>query len=132
MSERAQLLHAFLRTDFLDFIEKCFETLEPGIAFQENWHLAAMAESLRKVRSGETKRLIINVPPRSGKSIVTTIAYTAWVLGHDPHRRIICVSYTRIRWPRRTRLPSVRSSRARGTGRCFRPFEFSAVAIERW
>lgn len=94
MHDRLHLLQALLRTDFLAFLEKCFATLEPGIAYQENWHIAAMAEALRRVRDGTTKRLIINVPPRSGKSIVTTIAYTAWVLGHDPRQRIICVSYT--------------------------------------
>ena len=87
-------MEALLRTYFLAFMEKCFSTLEPGVAYQDNWHLAAMSEALRRVYSGQTKRLLINVPPRSGKSIVTTIAFTAWLLGHDPRRRIICVSYS--------------------------------------
>jgi predicted phage terminase large subunit-like protein len=33
------------------------------------------------------------MPPRSLKSIVTTIAFTAWLLGHDPATKIICASY---------------------------------------
>ncbi len=94
MDESAILLRALLQSDFLAFLEMCFVTLEPGLEYQDNWHLAAVAEALRRVQTGSSKRLIINVPPRSGKSIIVTIAFTAWLLGHDPRKRIICVSYT--------------------------------------
>jgi predicted phage terminase large subunit-like protein len=40
------------------------------------------------------KRLIINMPPRSLKSIMASVSFPAFVLGHDPTRRIICVSYS--------------------------------------
>jgi predicted phage terminase large subunit-like protein len=40
------------------------------------------------------RRLIINMPPRSLKSIAASVAFPAFVLGHDPSRRIICVSYS--------------------------------------
>ena len=83
-----------LRTDFMVFYERVFEQLEPGTAFVDNRHLHAVAESLRKVWVGESRRLIINVPPRSGKSLMGSVAFPAWVLGHDPRRRIICVSYS--------------------------------------
>jgi hypothetical protein len=58
-----------------------------------NWHIEAIAFALTRVLKGETKRLIITVPPRSLKSICTSVAFPAFVLGHDPTRRIICVSY---------------------------------------
>ena len=35
----------------------------------------------------------ITVPPRSLKSICTSVALPAWALGRDPTRRIICASY---------------------------------------
>jgi predicted phage terminase large subunit-like protein len=34
------------------------------------------------------------MPPRSLKSIAASVAFPAFVLGHDPSRRIICVSYS--------------------------------------
>ena len=34
------------------------------------------------------------MPPRSLKSIAASVAFPAFVLGHDPTRRIICVSYS--------------------------------------
>ena len=43
---------------------------------------------------GEVRRLIITVPPRSLKSICASVAFPAFVLGQDPTRRIICVSYS--------------------------------------
>ena len=47
-----------------------------------------------RVQGGETARLLINQPPRSLKSICVSVAYVAWLLGHDPTRRIIVVSYS--------------------------------------
>jgi len=81
-----------VRQDYMLFVEQCFGTLNPGIAFEDRWHLHAIAEKLRQVDAGACKRLIVNVPPRSGKSIMTTIGYAAWRQGHDPRCRIICVS----------------------------------------
>ena len=62
-----------LRTNVMVFIERCFRTLNPGMSFQDCWYLHAIAEQFRLVDTGQLKRLIINVPPRSGKSIMTTI-----------------------------------------------------------
>ena len=40
------------------------------------------------------KRLIITQPPRSLKSICTSVAFVAWSIGHDPSKRFACVSYS--------------------------------------
>jgi len=47
-----------------------------------------------RVHGGEISRLLINQPPRSLKSICVSVAYVAWLLGHDPGRRVIVVSYS--------------------------------------
>jgi predicted phage terminase large subunit-like protein len=39
---------------------------------------------------------MITVPPRSLKSICASVAFPAFVLGHDPTRRLICVSYSEV------------------------------------
>ena len=49
---------------------------------------------LERVRSSEIKRHIVNLPPRSLKSIMVSVAFPAFLLGHDPTRWIICVSYS--------------------------------------
>ena len=50
--------------------------------------------STSEVMRGITRRLIITVPPRSLKSICASVALPAFALGHDPSRRIVCVSYS--------------------------------------
>ena len=58
-----------------------------------NWHLEVIAAKLTAVRQGKIRRLIINLPPRHLKSLMASIAFPAWCLGHDPSAQILCVSY---------------------------------------
>src|SRR6266700_1986702 len=87
-------LRAILATDFRAFIDYTFGQLRPGIPFKPNWHIDAMAHALGRVASGETKRLIIAVPPRHLKSICASVALPAWFLGHNPSERVVAVSYS--------------------------------------
>jgi predicted phage terminase large subunit-like protein len=84
---------AILRSDLYSFIRAIFPIVSPNAPFKPNWHLEAIAFALTRVLRGEIKRLIITVPPRGLKSICASVAFPAFVLGHDPTRRIICVSY---------------------------------------
>lgn len=90
----ARLLRALLRQNFNAFVEKAFATLAPGQDFVPGWHLKAISYQLERVRRGEIRRLIVNLPPRSLKSIMASVAFPAFLLGHDPTQRIICVSYS--------------------------------------
>ena len=88
------LLRAMLRGDFYSFVQKVFETVSPGDAFSRNWSIEAVCHAIDKVIRGENTRLIINIPPRNLKSICASVALPAFLLGHDPTKRIICVSYS--------------------------------------
>src|SRR5437764_12271080 len=89
-----QLLDAICRTDFTSFSRKCFELLNPGTQFQMNYHIEALAYHLERVRLGKISRLLINQPPRSLKSHMSSVAFPAYVLGHDPTKRIVGISYS--------------------------------------
>ena len=93
MTEEEALLAAIVRSDFAGFVERCFLHLEPGTVYAHNWHVEAVAYELMRVFRGEERRLIINLPPRYMKSIMVTIGFTAWVLGQDPTKKVITVSY---------------------------------------
>jgi predicted phage terminase large subunit-like protein len=88
------LLRAVLRTDLYAFTQKAFETVVPGVTFSRNWSTQAVTHALERVVRGETTRLIINIPPRHLKSICASVALPAFLLGHDPTRKVICVSYS--------------------------------------
>jgi predicted phage terminase large subunit-like protein len=94
MTPDARALEAVLRNDFRAFVRKTFMTLCPGQTYERGWHLEAICWQLERVRRGEIRRLIINMPPRSLKSIAASVAFPAFLLGRDPSRRIICVSYS--------------------------------------
>ena len=89
-----RVLQALLRTELRFFIRKVFTTVSPGETYLHNWHVDAIAHQLMRVRSGESRRLLINQPPRSLKSICVSVAYVAWLLGHDPTRHVIVASYS--------------------------------------
>src|SRR6201993_4543822 len=84
---------AILRSDFWFFAQRCFCELNPQTTLATNWHLEVIAAKLTAVREGKIRRLIINLPPRHLKSLMASIAFPAWLLGHNPSAQILCVSY---------------------------------------
>lgn len=86
-------MNELLRRDFNAFIHRVVQQLSPSSPYQTNWHIEAAAYELERVRTGDVRRLIINMPPRSLKSMTSSVAFPAFVLGHNPRIRIICVSY---------------------------------------
>ena len=85
--------HAALRSDFYAFLVRCFLELNPGADFLPSWHIEVMAAKLQAVRDGPVRRLIINIPPRHLKSLAASTALPAWLLGHDPAKAIVNVTY---------------------------------------
>ena len=91
---RRAVADELLRRDFVAFVRRTFETVVPGEELHLNWHIHAMAHVLERVRRGKIKRLIITVPPRHLKSITASVAFPAFVLGHDPTKKFVCLSYS--------------------------------------
>src|SRR6516164_5295791 len=88
----ANMYAHMLRNDLCAFIHRSFLELEQS-KFHPNWHIEVLAAKLEDVRHGRCKRLIVNVPPRHLKSHVTSIVFPAWVLGHDPAKKVLSISY---------------------------------------
>jgi predicted phage terminase large subunit-like protein len=87
-------VQTFLRTDFVAFVQRAFHELNPETAYLHNWHIEVIAEAIEQCRMDKLRRLIINVPPRSLKSHMTSVSFVAWLLGHNPAAQVICVSYS--------------------------------------
>ncbi|MCO5063546.1 MAG: terminase [Rhizobiaceae bacterium] len=84
---------AILRSDFYAFVQRVFAEVRPGDRFRPNWHLDALCQAVVETIDGPDQRLLVTLPPRSLKSIIISVALPAWLLGRDPTRRIICISY---------------------------------------
>lgn len=89
-----EALDKVVSNSFKSFLIKVFQTVSPGVNFLDNWHLELIINYLKAVEEGEIKRLIINVPPRSLKSTIVSVAWPAWILGQHPDKRIIAASYS--------------------------------------
>lgn len=94
MIEQLGYADQLVALDFQSFVIRVFQTVMPGRKFTSNWHHAAIAWHLEEIEHGLNRRLIINMPPRSLKSIMVSVAWVAWLLGRDPTLRIVCISYS--------------------------------------
>ncbi len=96
IDEEKRFLKAILRQDFKSFVIKVFNEVSPNDQYLDKWHIDVICHHLMRA-SDDTdvdNRLIINIPPRYMKSIICSVAYPAFLLGHNPRISIICVSYS--------------------------------------
>jgi predicted phage terminase large subunit-like protein len=88
------LIEVLMRRDFASFLTRAFPWINGGADLTPNWHLDAVAHQLDRIRDGSCKRLLVTMPPRNLKSIMISVAWVAWRLGHDPSLNFVCVSYS--------------------------------------
>jgi predicted phage terminase large subunit-like protein len=69
------------RRSLAQFARRAWHILEPGTPLKWGWALDAICEHLEAVTSGDVKRLLMNVPPGSMKSLLTGVIWPAWEWG---------------------------------------------------
>src|SRR5689334_6272955 len=77
-----------------EFVRQAWPLLEPTTPLQWNWSHEAICEYLEAVAGGDIRRLIININPRSGKSILVSIMFPAWLWIRHPASRLVFASYS--------------------------------------
>ena len=81
-----------LQSDLIAFTKRAFEAR--GETFIENCHHTEIAEALHKVKTGEIKNLLINIPPRYGKTELGVINWVAQCIAEEPRCKFIHLSYS--------------------------------------
>ena len=81
-----QRLYPFTRTMFL---------ARRGVPMLDNWHQRKICQSLEQVLLGRVNRLLINVPPRSGKTETAVKSFIGWGMGMFPDSEFIHASYSK-------------------------------------
>ncbi len=94
MIDKDEILTSLLSLDFSSFVAKVFHEISSNDKFLANWHIDLICSELMKIEKGEYNKIIVNIPPRNLKSIICSVALPAFLLGHNPKCRIICVSYS--------------------------------------
>lgn len=57
-------------------------------------HTEYICERLQPIAEGESKRIIIELPPRHGKSMTVTETFPSYYIGKNPDKRVIVASYS--------------------------------------
>ena len=74
--------------DFIHFVKQVWP------AFIEGSHHRVMADAFKKIATGQSKRLIVNMPPRHTKSEFASYLLPAWFLGQFPGKKVIQTAHT--------------------------------------
>lgn len=93
MITEKEALNALCRENLYAYTMKSFSIIEPATPFEDNWHIGCVSEHLQAVYDGELQDLIINIPPRTLKSVHVAQIYPSWVIGKQPSHQFIGAAY---------------------------------------
>src|SRR5215831_19083888 len=93
--EKAERLEASL----IDFVREAWPAIDPA-EYQPCWAIDALCEHLQAVSEGQIRNLLVNFPPRCGKTTIASVCYPAWTWAQTgisflsgPQVRFLCGSY---------------------------------------
>ena len=75
------------------FIRRAWPIIEPGRPLQWNWHIDTLCAYIEAVESGQITRLLLNIPPRSMKSSITSVFYPVWAWTRNPAKQFLTLSH---------------------------------------
>ena len=80
------------KENFVTFVR----TLAPTLV--SDWkmgrHIELISHKLQQLESGDIKRLMVFLPPRSSKSVICSKLFPAWYIGRNPEHEILTVSHS--------------------------------------
>jgi phage terminase large subunit-like protein len=88
--DEIQQLAVKIKTNLLTY---CQWTSGPSDPYIPTWIHEQICTKLQDVFSGKTKRLIIEMPPRTGKSETVCKKFPSWALGVDPSLKFVIAWY---------------------------------------
>ena len=87
-----------LKNDYFSFFVWSFELLHPGTKYSDNFHVKYLCDLLQEEaerilqKVEKDKDLLINIPPRTSKSLIFSVCFLPWVWLRDPSKKFICIS----------------------------------------
>lgn len=98
-AQASEVLLKFAADDLLLFTQLVHSEIEPRRPFSYNLATQALCATLTHLADNnrpdpeEDNKAIANLPPRTGKSLIASVAYPLFVLGRDPSQKIINITY---------------------------------------
>jgi predicted phage terminase large subunit-like protein len=80
--------------DLVAYTKKAWPIYMPGRPLIWNWHMDHVLEHLAAMANGQIPRLIICVPPRTGKSSLVNVMFPTWLWTQVPHTQLLTLSHS--------------------------------------
>ncbi len=93
LTDEEQKIKTLCQKSFHAFVRYAWHIMNPSIAFIDGMPLQVICEHLQALYEGHIPNLIINIPPRMGKSTLAAIAFPAWVWTKSPGYRFLYTAY---------------------------------------
>jgi len=93
LTNEDKVLKIMCETDLLFFTRYIYKE-NTRRNFNTAPHFIEIANTLQEVAKGNIKRLIINIPPRYGKTELAVKCFIAWSLAKNPASKFIHLSYS--------------------------------------
>lgn len=81
------------RRSFRDFVRTAWPIVEPGEPYIHGWHIDAICDHLTYVSLGDISDLVINIPPRHTKSLLSSVLWPAWEWTWNPSTQWLFATY---------------------------------------
>lgn len=88
------------KESYYEFFKVAFCQLHPDDEYDENWHAEYLCGELQEEaeriwrKQDRDRDIIINMPFRAAKSMITTVIFPVWCWSQNPRTKFICVSYS--------------------------------------
>lgn len=80
------------RLDLLSCASFAYLVLHHGRRFQQGLHMTVTADALESYAPARATRLVVNVPPRYGKSFIGSIVFPLFMASRHPGLNITCIA----------------------------------------
>jgi predicted phage terminase large subunit-like protein len=81
------------KISFYEFVKMCWHIVSPDSEFLNGIHIDAICQHLQATKDGQIRNLLMNIPLRHSKSILSDVFYPAWCWTWKPSKKILLASY---------------------------------------
>lgn len=84
-----------LESSLYEYVKAAWHLVEPSQSFIECWHIKKMCRALEDCyyRRPWSRRVILNVPPGTAKSLIVNVLFPTWVWAKNARKRFLFASY---------------------------------------
>lgn len=79
--------------DLYFFLQEAWKEVEGGKPFVGGWFTECLCQHMEELYYGRVKRLLVNCPPRSTKSLIISVLFPVWCWIKNPSEQIMTISY---------------------------------------